>query len=89
MAQIKDLTKEQLWKLRQEITLNSLFLRDYENSLGIDPKECNTFFDGYVEYLVELENTDYGLNPDLSVIFDLYDNAENLYNWFSCIEWED
>ena len=87
MAQIKDLTKEQLWQLRQEIELDSLFIRDYENSPGIDPKECITFFDGYIEYLAELENTDYGLNPDLSVIFDLYDNAENLYNWFSCIEW--
>lgn len=95
MAQIKDLTKEQLWKLRQEITLNSLFVRDYENSLGIDPKECYTFFDGYVEYLGELaidaENVNLQEITD-SDYLDLafkQDNKENLYNWFSCIKWED
>ena len=86
---IKDLTKEQLWELRQEITLNSIFIRDYENSFDIDVEECYTFFDGYVEYLGELATE----NIDLKNITDsdyldlaLEDNADNLYNWLSCIE---
>lgn len=86
---IKDLTKGQLWELRQEIELNSVYLRDYSNSFDIEEKECFTFFNGYIEYLLELENTDNGLNQDLSEILELYDNAENLYNWFACIVWDD
>lgn len=41
-------------QLRKEITLNSLFLRDYENSLGYDVDSVYYFFDGYAEYLHEL-----------------------------------
>ena len=80
MAQIKDLTKEQLWKLRQEIVLNSLFLKDYNNSFGIDVKECNSFFDGYVEYLNELAEADGGVTHEDT--FKQYDNPTNLENWF-------
>ncbi len=94
MAEIKDLTKEELWKLRQEITLNSLFLKDYENSLGIDVKECFAFFSGYVEYLGELVIA-YMENVGLEEITDSdflnmaleHDNEDNLYSWFSCIKW--
>ena len=85
---IKDLTKEQLWELRQEMELNSIYLRDYSNSFGIEEKECFTLFNGYIEYLLELNNTDNGLNQDLSDIIKLYDNAKNLYNWFACIVWD-
>ena len=84
---IKDLSKEQLKELRKEIVLNSLFTKDYENSLGVDAHECQEFFDGYVEYLEELENSDYGMGTDISTIIDLYDNDDNLINWFNCIEW--
>ena len=87
MAQIKDLTKEQLWQLRQQVTLNSLFLNDYCNSFGIDEKECNTFFDGYVEYLYEKAEIYQFATDDFFEIVDKYDNAENLYEWFSSIEW--
>ena len=87
--EIKDLTKEQIWELRQEMELNSIYLRDYSNSFGIEEKECFTFFNGYIEYLLELNNTDNGLNQDLSDIIELYDNVENLYNWFACIVWDD
>ena len=42
--EIKDLTKEQLWELRQEMEVNSIYLRDYSNSFGIEEEECFTFF---------------------------------------------
>lgn len=81
MAQIKDLnTKEQLWALRNEITLNSLFINDYSNTFDIDAKECCTFFEGYVEYLEELAEADGGVT-DVDT-FMKYDNATNLYDWW-------
>lgn len=76
---ITDLTKDELWNLRQQIVLNSIFTKDYNNDMGIDPQECYTFFDGYVEYLNELAEGDGGVtNVDT---YKDYDNADNLYDW--------
>ncbi len=44
------LSFRQFKKLRGEIVLNSLYLSDYENSLGIDPQYVYDFFEGYLEY---------------------------------------
>lgn len=44
------LTYEQLKQLRGEIVLNSIFVKDYSNSLGIDPQRVCDFFEGYLEY---------------------------------------
>lgn len=76
------LTKTQLKQLRNEIVLNSLFLKDYENSFYIYGKTCCDFFDSYVNYLYELatENNDNKL--DIMNIIDKYDNIENLYNYY-------
>lgn len=84
MKHIKDLTASQLLRLRKEIVLNSLYLRDYENSFGIDQKEVCNFFEGYVEYLYEVAG-----HEDIWLdIFDLvkeYDNKQNLQDWhFIC-----
>lgn len=78
--QIKDLTRSQLEELRKEIVLNSLFLRDYENSFDIDPEECITFFDGYVEtlYMYAGKNTDL----DFFEICRRWDNRHNLYGYW-------
>lgn len=55
------LTFKQFRKLRSEITLNSLFLNDYRNSLNIKEKNVINFFDGYLDY----EMTDFiENNPD-------------------------
>ena len=78
--QIKDLTKEQLWELRQEIELNSLYLRDYNNSFNIDTKECKTFFDGYVKTLYMFAGI--YKKHDFIEIVNKYDNIENLYGFW-------
>lgn len=83
MTQIKDLSKEQLWKLRQEIVLNSLFTKDYLNSFGINAKECQAFFDGYVDYLNELAEADGGVTHVDT--FTKYDNVTNLYDWWAMV----
>ena len=47
------ITQAQLWKLRLEIVLNSLYYSDYENSLGLDRRVVAAFFDGFLEFVEE------------------------------------
>ena len=49
-----EMSKRNLWALRTEITLGSLYTSDYENSFQILPRMVQDFFDGYIEYLWEL-----------------------------------
>lgn len=75
-----NLTKEQLWKLRQEIVLGSLYTHDYDNSFGIDPSAVCNFFDSFIE---DAQTDDYGNSNNRKV--EDYDNAEELYNYYlSC-----
>lgn len=79
------LTKEELWDLRKEIVLNSLYTSDYENTHHILPRNTQDFFDGYVEYLYELAEEN-GENPDIQDLCIKYDNADNLEDWYYCFE---
>lgn len=69
-----NLTKEQIWQLRQQVVVGSLFLKDYENDFGFDKNFVCTFFDGYIEYLQECFGADYD--------FEKCDNINNLYDWY-------
>ena len=80
------LTKKQLKQLRKEIVLNSLYIKDYSNSLYIDPKTCCNFFDSYIEELYYIAEEDGFNSDDISDIIDKYDNIENLYNYYLCYE---
>lgn len=73
------LTKNELKKLRKEIILNSLFLKDYSNSLFIKEKTAYDFFNSYIEYLYEL-NDEKLIN--LWDILDRFDNIKNLWNYY-------
>lgn len=81
------LNREQLKNLRSQIILNSVFVADYENDMGIEAKTCCDFFDGYMSYLQELEKEN---NEDLDFdeFFDKYDTTDNLEDWYSCFEYE-
>ena len=82
------MTKDELWALRQEIKLCSLFYADYRNSFGIDEHPVCDFFDGFLEYLdQEMQETIPGY--DDAHFFDhlpAYDNADNLWNWYNMLE---
>ena len=78
---VNNLTKEQLWKLRQEIVLGSLYTHDYDNSFGIDPSAVSNFFDGFIE---DSQVDDFGKSIDREV--EEYDNAEDLYNYYCSCE---
>ena len=79
------MNKEQLRKLRQEIVLNSLFLNDYENSLGIDKDKVYYFFDTFVddiyEQYVEEHEGEYFTIQD---VFAELDNTERLWEFYNC-----
>ena len=82
---MEDLTKEALWKLRKEISLNSLYVSDYHNSFGYTEDSVCNFFDSYMEYLGELAGEEFGTGYTLENVFGL-DNDDNLYNWWGCYE---
>lgn len=87
MKRFEFFTKEDLWSLRQEITLNSLFMGDYQNSFGIEPESANAFFDSYVSYICELAEEDGKYDDrDILDIFADYDNPDNLYSWYMCYD---
>ena len=84
----KELTKENLWKLRKEIVLNSLYLSDYENSFGIDEEDLLYFFEGYLEdlgYLME-ENIENYFDEMFFGYLGEYDTEDNLYSYYLDIE---
>lgn len=80
------MTKRELWKLRQEITLGSYFLSDYENTFGFDKEQVCDFFDGYADYLQEIMREDHIPDSDFWNELEKYDNADNLYGWWLCFE---
>ena len=77
-----ELTSAELWQLRNEIVLNSLYVADYTNSFGFNARDVSDFFDGYVEYIYEMMNEDNATDDQ----FSEYDNEYNLYNWFLCCD---
>lgn len=84
MKKFDELTSSELWQLRNEITLNSLYIADYKNSFRFNAKDVCDFFDGYVNYLFELAKEDKFPTDDTFAVFDKYDTDDNLYSWFLC-----
>lgn len=84
------MNRQDLEKLRNEITLNSLYISDYENSFGIDEKVVCMFMEGYFEELCNLLKEQVGDeeydkmhdNEFFDRVFklDTIDNLENYYN---------
>ena len=85
MKNFEDLNIDELWMIRNEITINSLFIADYNNSFGFNPKDISTFFDGYFDYICELcEEKESELT--LTNVLNNFDNKENLLSWFNCFD---
>ena len=81
MHDIKD--SETLWNLRNEIVLGSIFVNDYENSLGIDASDVCNFFDSYMEYLSCIHyDENNGTDDTFWGYVAEHDNIVNLYNFF-------
>lgn len=79
MKEFGKLTQKQLWALRKEICLNSLYVSDFRNSFGYNAEDVSNFFDGYVSYLDELAQ-------ELGGEWYQHDNHFNLWDYFYCSE---
>lgn len=75
------MTKQELQQLRNEITLNSLYTSDYENSFNIDPRQVQDFFDGWLEYCSE--DIEYTNDIDYyNTLFKIANNIDNLIDYY-------
>lgn len=82
------MSEENLWKLRQEIKLGSLFIADYRNSFGVDPHKVCDFFEGFLEFVEEKMREDYPSYDDKAFweLLPDYDTPEYLLDWYYCFE---
>lgn len=90
MAKVKlsNLGKIQLKRLRSDIVLNSLFILDYQNRYGLEPHAVCDFFDGYMDYLADLEKEKYGKELDnIQDFFNEFDTIDNLWEYYCMVEW--
>lgn len=88
------MTKQELQQLRNEITLNSLYTSDYNNSFNIDPRQVQDFFDSYLENCETIPNDNGDLLCDMDLSYDDYydtlftiaNNIDNLYDYYLSFE---
>lgn len=78
--------KEKLLQLRKEITLNSIYTKDYDNSLDIPLDIVYYFFEGFNEYIYDLMKRDKIKPKKYEWEYDNYDNIDNLFNYYNDIE---
>ena len=86
MKKFEDLNPDELWELRQEIVLNSIYVSDYENSFGFHSSDMCLFFDSYLCYLCEMMEEMGIASEDHLKCLDEFDNPENLQDWYDCYE---
>ena len=85
MKRFEDFTADDLQQLRNEITLNSLYVSDYQNSFGISANSVCDFFDGFMSFISEMAKDDNeGKDVDLDTLFLEYDHIDNLLEWYYC-----
>ena len=84
----REFNENDLWDLRNQITLNSMFTSDYENRFGLDPNNVKDFFDGYLDELDYIAEEDGEKNLDLTDLLNRYDNPENLKNWYDSLDYD-
>lgn len=73
-----------LWKLRMEIPLGSLYVRDYENSFGFTAESVCDFFDGFLDFIEEIAREEKGNGVEWQDIIDEYDTEDQLIEWWYC-----
>lgn len=86
MKKFADLTTDELWQLRQEVVLNSLYVSDYENSFGYHKEDMCLFFESYLSYLCEMMEEMGIASEDHLKCLDEFDNPTNLKCWYDHYE---
>lgn len=88
---IRRLGPGQMWKLRKQIVLNSLYFSDYVNTFGLDPKEVYDFFEGWLDFLADEMMEDHPDYKDEQFwdYIDDYDKYTYLKLYLETIDWGD
>lgn len=78
------LNKNELQRLRNQIVLNSVYVADFRNNMGIDEHVCCAFFDGYMSYISELFYEEHPNASDKQYWDEIwsYDTIETLCDWY-------
>lgn len=80
-----DLTKSELWALRQEVVVGSMMTSDFYNSHGFSAMDVQTFFEGYEEHINDLCR-EQGIEYCTDGKFAEHDNAETLWSYFCSLD---
>ena len=95
---IESLDENELWQLRKEVCLNSIYYADYYNKFNICSHKAINFFDWYLDFLCNKDNWEnFKLNENCTIpntitdenfieIINCFDNKENLF-WFKTYEY--
>lgn len=88
MKRFEDLTKEELWKLRNEVSLGSIYISDYRNSFGFKANSMCDFFESFMSY-IQGEMEEDGKEDPGNRFFDYldeYDTPDFLWRWYNCYD---
>lgn len=93
---LESLNINELWQLRKQIVLNSMYYADYYNEFKICSHIAINFFDCYLQFMCDTENWKYlKLNDNCQIptdnnnitdIINCFDNKDNLF-WFKSYEY--
>lgn len=95
MKTLGNLTTEELWKLRSECVIGSIYTTDYDNSFHFDEDDMMQFFDGYLSFIRELideEECENGSSIKKLSDAEIYsrikkfDNIDTLERWYNCFD---
>lgn len=84
MNKIANLGDIQITRLREDVVVNSLYTHHYVNRYNIDAETVQEFFDGYMEYIADLEKEN-GEDLDWLEFLNKYDTPANLRAWRDCV----
>lgn len=68
---IPELSRRELQELRKQISVGSIYLSDYYNTLGVPKEEASSYAEGYLDYLQEEFGEDWE-SHDTPEMFDYY-----------------
>ena len=68
---IPELSRRELQELRKQISIGSIYLSDYYNTLGVPREEASNYAEGYLDYLRKEYGEDWE-SHDTPEMFDYY-----------------
>lgn len=89
MKTLGTLNKEELWQLREQVILGSLYFIDYINDFNIHEKDVCYFFEGYENFIFELIDESGFVSTKDETRFDefrKYDTPDTLERWHNCYD---